>query len=139
MFVSTEELYTHLYPESIRAISGNDERLLLDALSAGEEEVRGYLHKFDLDKLFGAVGGERNALLVMRIKDVAVWHYINIAVPQIDYDDKRRRYEYSIAWLKGVQKGEIVPNFPPKEDDDGNKINTGGMLIGSNPKRGNHI
>lgn len=139
MFVEPQELYTHLYPESIHAISGTDERLLLDALSAATSEVKGYLHRFDLDKLFSATGDDRDALLVMRIKDVAIWYYINIANPQIDYNDRLLRYKYAIAWLEGVQREEIIPDFPKPTDDDGNETNSSQYAIGSNPKRDNHI
>ncbi|WP_165043742.1 DUF1320 domain-containing protein [Dysgonomonas sp. ZJ709] len=139
MFVEPSELYTHLYPESIAAISGDDERLLIDALSAGTSEVKGYLHAFDLDKLFSAQGTDRDSLLVMRVKDVAIWHYINIANPNINYADREKRYRYSIEWLKGVQKGDIVPDFPKQLDPNGDKINTSQFATGSNPKRDNHV
>lgn len=139
MFVSPNELYTHLYPESIDAISGENEGNLIDALSAAISEVRGYLHRFDLDKIFSTVGDQRDALLVMRIKDIGVWYYINIANPQVNYNDRLRRYDIAIAWLKGVQAGEIVPDFPKPEDPDGNIIDASQYAFGSNPKRDNHV
>lgn len=139
MFVTVDELYTHLYPESISAISGDDTRLLQSALSTGTAEVRGYLHKFDLDKLFGAAGDQRNDQLVMMVKDVALWHYINIANPGINYEDRLRRYQFQIATLKGIQKGDIIPDFPVVTDDDGNLVNNTGFKITSNPRRENHI
>jgi hypothetical protein len=139
MFVSPDEIYTHLYPESIKAISGNDERLLLSALSGAISEVKLYLSKYDTEKLFGTVGDERDALLIIWVKDVAVWHYINIANPNIDYEDKFRRYQYAISSLKNIQKGAAVPDFPLKEDANGNIENTSGILIGSNPKRTQHL
>lgn len=139
MFVDINELYTHLYPESIRAISGTDERLLLNALSTATSEVKLYLHKFDLEKLFNATGEQRNDLLLMWIKDVAVWHYINIANPNMDYEDKHRRYQYAIKSLKDIQRGDTIPDFPLKEDANGNAENSSGILIGSNPPRSNHV
>lgn len=139
MFITPDELYTHLYPESIEAISGDDERLLLDALSAGISEVKGYLHRFDLEKLFGAVGNDRDALLIMRVKDVAIWHYINITNPQIDYNDRLLRYKYAIKWLEGVQDEKINPDFPKPTDPDGNETNSSRYGFGSNHKRCNHI
>ena len=47
---------------------------------------------------------------------------------------EQRRYAAAIAWLKGVQKGDIVPDFPVPEEGDSE-----GIKIGSNPKRGNYI
>jgi hypothetical protein len=139
MFVNVDELYTHLYPESIDAISGNDERLLQTALSTGIAEVKTYLHKYDLDKLFGATGDDRNDQLVMIVKDVALWHYINIANPGINYEDRLMRYKFQIAVLQGIQKGELVPDFPVKTDPDGNPENNTGFRVTSNPRRDNHI
>lgn len=139
MFVSPDEIYTHLYPESVRAISGNDERLLLSALSGAISEVKLYLHKYDLEKLFATTGDKRDDLLLIWIKDVAVWHYINIANPNIDYEDRYRRYQFALGSLKDIQKGNAVPDFPLKEDENGNPENTSGIMIGSNPPRTQHI
>lgn len=139
MFVEPNEIYTHLYPETIKVISGNDERLLIDALSTATSEVRGYLHAFDLDALFSKTGADRDALLVTRIKDIAVWYYIRVANPNVDYEAWERIYKYAISSLKDIQRGDFVPDFPPKKDDEGNLQNTGGMRIGSNPRRGQHI
>ena len=139
MFVTPQELYTHLYEESVAAISGNDERLLASAISAAVGEVKGYLHKYDTDKLFGATGENRDALLLLWVKDVAVWHYINIANPGVDFEVRKTRYEYVRAILKDIQKEYYLPDFPRKTDGEGQPENTSGFRIGSNTKRKNHI
>ena len=139
MFVSPEEIYTHLYPESVTAIQGDDERMLQMAIDAAVAEASGYLHRFDKDKIFKAEPDDRNALLMYWVKDIAVWHYINIANPGVDWEVRERRYNAAIAWLKGVQKGDIVPDLPPATDDDGNAQNNTGWAMGSNPKRVQHI
>lgn len=139
MFVTPQELYTHLYEESITAISGNDERLLASAISAAVGEVKGYLHKYDTNKLFGATGDERDSLLLLWVKDVAVWHYINIANPGVDFEVRKTRYEYVRAILKDIQKEYYLPDFPRKTGADGQHQNTSGFRIGSNVKRKNHI
>lgn len=139
MFVTPQELYTHLYEESVAAISGNDERLLASAISAAVGEVKGYLHKYDTDKLFGATGDERDSLLLLWVKDVAVWHYINIANPGVDFEVRKTRYEYVRAILKDIQKEYYLPDFQRKTGGDGKIENTSGFRIGSNVKRKNHI
>jgi len=140
MFITAEELYTHLYDETINAISGADERLLLAAIKGAEQEAKGYLHAYDIDAVFTAADDDRDQLLVIWVKDMAVWHYINIARPAIDYDVRERRYNAAIAWLKGVQKGDIVPGFPlPVDPETGEEENTSPFSFGSNPKRGNYI
>jgi len=140
MFLSADEIYTHLFPETISAISGTDERLLLAAITGAISETKGYLSAFDIAAIFAKTGEERDALLLIWLKDIAVWHYIAIARPAVDYEVRETRYKAAIAWLKGVQKGDIVPpDFHIKTNPDGSEENTSGMLFGSNPKRGNYI
>lgn len=140
MFVSANEIYTHLYEETIAAISGTDERLLLAAISGAISEAKGYLHAYDKDAIFDQTGEDRDALLLIWIKDIAVFHYINIARPAVDYELRERRYNAAIAWLKGVQKGDIVPDFPrPVNSETQMEENTTGFRFGSNPRRTNHI
>lgn len=139
MFVQPEEIYTHLYPETIQTISGTDERLLTDAISAAISEVKGYLNAFDTEKLFSFIGDERDAMLILRIKDIAVWNYIRVANPNVDYEARERLYKYAISSLKDIQRGDFVPDFPLKKDEGGNIENRGGIKIGSNPRRGQHI
>jgi len=135
MYITLEELKTHLRDETIQAISGEDETLLTMAVTGAESEAKGYLHKFDLDVLFGKTGEQRDPLLCIWLKDIAVWHYINIANPGVDFAVRERRYLAAVSWLKGVQKGDIVPpGFPVPE-----LIDTSEISIGSNPRRGNHI
>ncbi len=140
MYLNIDEIYTHLYEETVEAISGSDERLLLAAISGAIGEARGYLAAFDREKIFSKAGDDRDPLLLIWLKDIAVWHYINIARPAVDYDIRERRYNAAIAWLKGVQKGDIVPDFPrPVDPVTAAEENTTGIKFSSNTKRGNYI
>lgn len=140
MYLDIDEIYTHLYEETVDAISGADERLLLAAISGAISEAKGYLHAFDLVEIFGRAGDERDPLLLIWLKDIAVWHYINIARPQVDFDVRERRYNAAIAWFKGVQKGDISPDFPrPVDPVTETEENTTGIKFSSNTKRGNYI
>jgi len=139
MYITTSELDSHLRDETKQAIEGAQTRLLIMAIKGAETEAKGYLHKYDINAIFEKTGEERDDLLLIWIKDIAVWHYINIANPGVDFAVRERRYNAAITWLKGVQKGDIVPDFPLPVDDEGNEENTTPFLIGSNPKRGNYI
>jgi len=132
--VSTSEIFTHLFSETVQAISDGDDRLLQMAIDAAIAEAKGYLHRYDVVKIFAVAGDDRNPLLVYWIKDIAVWHYINIANPGVDWKVRELRYNAAIAWLRGVQRGDIVPDLPAVEN-----TNTTGWSIGSNPKRVQHI
>jgi phage gp36-like protein len=139
MYITIEELFTHLYPEQVEAIQGDDERFLTAAVSGAIVQAKGYLHRYDIPRIFGATGDSRDPFLLIILKDIAVWHYINIANPNIDTAIREKRYNDATAWLRGVQKGDIIPDFPIPENPDGTDRNTTGFQIGSNPKRSNHI
>lgn len=139
MFITKEEIYTHLYPESIKSISGQDEDDLIFAMDAAIGEVKSHLHAYDTDKLFGAEGKDRNAYLLLLVKNIGVWHYINKANPNINYNDRLYRYEMAKKDLVDIQNGKSMPDFPKREDEQGNSIDTSGIMIGSNPKREQHI
>jgi phage gp36-like protein len=136
MYIAAEELNTHLNDESIEAISGDDETIITAAIDGAIAEVKGYLHNYDRTAIFQATGDDRNALLVIFAKDIAVWHYIALANAGIEYAKREKRYNAAVAWLKGVQAGEIVPDLPKPAPVEGQ---AGGYSWGSNPQRDNHI
>lgn len=136
MYITKAELSTHLYAEQFTAISGIDDTLITAAIDGATAEAKSYLHKFDVATEFAKTSTERNALLVIFVKDMAVWHYINLANPGIDLAIREKRYNSAIAWLKGVQAGEIVPDLALPTPVEGE---AGGFAWGSNTKRDNHI
>jgi len=136
MYITKAELGSHLYEDQFEAITGIDEVFINSAIDGAVAEAKGYLHKYDRDAIFNAAGSSRNALLVIFVKDIAVWHYINLANPGTDLKIRQDRYKADIAWLKSVPAGEVVPDLPELTPVDGV---AGSFAWGSNPKRGNHI
>ena len=140
MFITPEEHKTHLYEASVRLIQGDDETILLSAIDGAEEEARGYLSRYDREAIFGAVGAARHPLLLIYVKDIAVWHFITLCNAGADLDFRRIRYERAIDWLRAVQRGDVSPTLPIlDEDGDGLPDGPGEYLYGSNPKRENHF
>ena len=95
-----------------------------------------------MPKIFGTEGDERNALLLIFVKDIAVWHFINLCNAGTDLQLRQDRYERAVAWLKSVQRSEIKPNLPVMEDADGDgkpDPAAGEYIFGSNPKRSQHF
>lgn len=130
MFLSIQELSSHLRIESIYAIIRNDETIALAAIDGAIAEAKGYLTRFDVDALFSATDDNRHKLLLIFVKDIAAWHLINIVNPNIDIKLRKERYERAIAWLKDVQAGIVQPDFPVKSDTTDNQI----IRYGSNEK-----
>ncbi len=140
MYLSPSELSSHLYRESLDTISREDEAPILAAIDAAIAEARGYLTAYDTAALFSATGEERNALLLLFVKDIAVWHFVNLCNAGTDLDLREKRYDRAISWLRQVQKGEVVPDFPILDkDEDGKPDGAGAYIYGSNPKRTQHI
>jgi len=135
MFLTPEELKTHLYGENVDAITRDDDTIVTAAVDGAISEAKGYLGDYNTDTIFGATGTNRNALLLIFVKDIAVWHLINLSNPGIDFDLRQKRYDAAIAWLKGVQKGNITPDLTKNEITE---TNPGSISYGSNPKRIQH-
>lgn len=139
-FITPEELETHLYKESIEVIDRDDVTILVAAIDAAIEEAYGYLGAYDRTKIFGAQGGSRNALLLLFIKDIAVWHFVNLCNAGTELELRQDRYDRAVSWLRQVQKGDVKPNLPiVDEDGDGKPDGAGEYLFGSNQKRKQHF
>lgn len=139
-FITPEELETHLYKESIEVISREDTTILSAAIDAAVQEAYGYLGAYDREKIFEATGSQRNALLLIFVKDIAVWHFVNLCNAGTDLKLRQDRYERAVAWLRQVQKSDIKPNLPViDEDGDGKPDAAGEYIHGSNPKRNQHF
>lgn len=139
MYISIDELKTHLHSENISVIANDDDTILVAALDAAVEEAKGYLSAFDKEKIFSAEGNKRNSLLLIFVKDIAVWHFVNLCNAGTDLRLRQDRYERAIDWLKNVQKGNISPDLPVLDKDEDGQPDVNMYAYGSNPKRKQHI
>jgi Protein of unknown function (DUF1320). len=128
---------THLYAENISVIQRDDDTILTAAIQGAIVEAKGYLKAYDLDKVFSMSGEERNPLLLIFVKDIATWHFLVLCNAGHELKLRQDRYDRAIAWLRGVQKGDIDPDLPVKDNENGQ--GTGIIKFGSNPKRGQHF
>ncbi|HMM16301.1 MAG TPA: DUF1320 family protein [Petrimonas sp.] len=137
-YITTNELQTHLYAENVDVISRQDDTIVQAAIDAAIAEAKGYLMAFDVKTEFEKTKTDpdtRNALLLIFIKDIAVWHFVNLCNAGTDLQLRQDRYERAIDWLKSVQKGNVTPDLPALPDE----TKTGIILFSSNPKRNNHF
>lgn len=138
-FLTVSELYTHLYQEVIDEISRNDATKADTAIDAATEEAKGYLTSYDTDAIFNATGDGRNPILLLYVKDIAVWHFINLANPNVDMQLRLERYEKAVKWLEKVQAGISNPSLPlPAAPSDGTPLENF-MKWGSEPPRNNYF
>lgn len=140
-YLELHELYTHIYEENADTISRGDDTIPLAAIDAAVSEAKGYLGRFDTDNIFGARGKQRDALLLVFVKDLASWHFVNLCNAGVDMDLREKRYDRAVEWLKAVQKGNVTPDLPEKQQsgDTSGKSAIGPIVFGSNRKRDNHF
>ncbi len=138
MYLTVEELYTHLHDEIVDVISRETEAIPLAAIDAAVAEARSYLHDYDTNAIFSAEGDARNALLLLFVKDIAVWHFVNLGNACIDLELREKRYDSAVNWLRLVQKGDLSPDLPAKTAEPGSDV-VGKIHFNSNPKREQHF
>lgn len=133
MFLSNEEMKTHLHQEDVDVISRGDDTLMTAAIDTAMQEAKGYLSKYDKAVIFETTGKSRNALLLTFLKDIAAWHFLVICNAGSDYKIRQDRYDRAVSWLKAVQRGDISPDLPAAETDKGT------IIFGSNEQKGQHF
>lgn len=122
-----------MYDELIDAITREDPTMVKVAIDAAIGEAVGYLSEYDTETIFAKTGTERPEPLLTFIKDMSVWHLIAIANPGTEMKTRRDRYERAVEWLKGVNRGDVVPTLPRKASTNAR------FAIQSNTKRTNHF
>lgn len=136
MFLSPSELSSHMYEGVMDAISENDDTKVMTAINAAISEAKGYLSRYDTTALFDLEAEARDPILLLYIKDMAVWHFIALANPNIDYEARQNRYEAAILWFGKIQAGRVVPAGWPYASEATEKQTY--FLFGSNPRRNSH-
>lgn len=108
-FLTVSDLYTHIYEETVNAITNNDTSKLQEAIDAATQEAMGYMSRFDFYTILSQQGTNRDPVLMLYMKDIAKWHFIVIANPNLDYECAENRYKSAVRWLEKVQDGRFIP------------------------------
>ncbi len=137
-YLQNHELTSHLHEEVMEEIDRQDDSKLTTAIAAAISEMRGYLSFYDVPVILATTGTAREPILLLYTKDIAVWHFIQLANPNVDMELRKIRYDRAIQWLKDVQKGIIVPNLPILTNAD-ETMQTGKIKFGSNKQRNTHF
>lgn len=133
----TTDFNTHLYTEIINTISRDSDAVLETAIQASENEAKGYLGQYDIEELFNRTGANRDPVLLMYLKDMAVWHFIVVANPSVDIEYRRDRYKDAKDWLIRIQAGKVTPvgwNYANNATEPVSEIQ-----VTSSPKRETHF
>lgn len=138
MYISKEELKTHLYDYQVEQISEGDDSVVTAAIDTGVAEVKSYLaNRYDVETIFAAEGDQRSSLVVEAVKVCAVWHLLMLSNVDAEYERYEKAYERTISYLKEVAEGLLTPDLPYKETADGSPAGT--IQIASQTKFQHHI
>jgi phage gp36-like protein len=115
-----------------------DVDIVSKAINAAISETKSYLSRYDRTKLFDGTVTDEN--LKDKVKDIACWHLIKLANPNIDVAMFRTAYEDAIAWLKDIQRGVADPEgwLYPTDDSATDFDENTAVKLYSNTKRTNH-
>ncbi|NJN27162.1 MAG: DUF1320 family protein [Cyclobacteriaceae bacterium] len=114
--ITIEDLNTHLRNESVAVISREDPAIAFAALQAAVTEAKGYMGAYDVETIFTQIGQFRNPLLLTWLKDMAVWHFVNLCNATTDLDLREKRYDRAVSWFKELQKGNVTIDLPKLTD-----------------------
>ena len=114
--ITLEDLNTHLRNESVAVISREDPAIAYAAMQAAVAEAKGYMGAYDVESVFGQIGQYRNPLLLTWLKDMAVWHFVNLCNATTGLDLREKRYDRAISWFRELQKGNVSIDLPKLTD-----------------------
>lgn len=133
MFVNPEEIRTHLADYQVEQITRGDESIVISAIDAAIAEVKAYIaSRYDVTKIFSAVGADRSPLIIIHVKNIAVWNLVRLANTDAIFEQYRQAYSDSVDFLTKVADGRLVPDLPYRSSDSGAAPGT--IQISSNTK-----
>lgn len=130
MFITKEDLATHIYPEGMATISREDDKHIEEAILSAIQEASLYLSRYNTQAIFEAVDPERANYtnLITYIKDIAKWHFIAVANVTVDLELAELRYDRAIKALMQISR-TTIPGWPLLHEDSNRPFSSG-----SNPK-----
>lgn len=129
MFLEKDELKSVIYQYQIDQITEDDDDIAFMCITAAEDEVKSYLRPgnkkdwqdgrplYDVDAIFSKTGTDRNSLLLEMTKNVAIWYVVRLCNVDMQFENIKDRYDRAIAWLKDVNKGNVILDLPLLDED----------------------
>lgn len=141
-YLTLDMLKTHMRAEIIDKISREDDEIPETAITAAIAEAKSYLGKYNLTKLFDDADTEfiGDPNLLMKVKDLACYHLVKLANPNVNYQVFRTAYEDAIIWFQNIMKGQMDPDgwIYKTDDADTTRAEGQGFYSTSNTKKTHH-
>ncbi|MEG1936988.1 MAG: phage protein Gp36 family protein [Rikenellaceae bacterium] len=119
MFINKYDLKSVVELYQIEEYTGGDDVHLDMAINTAIEEVRGYLSRYDTDKIFSASGSQRSPLVLEITKIVTLYYMAQKCNVDIVFENVKSRYDNAIKKLLDINKGVLNPGFPTIKNTDG--------------------
>lgn len=133
MFVTKEEIKTHLYDYQVEQITEGDDTIVESAIAAAVGEVRAYLaNRYDTERIFSQRGSSRSELIVAHVKTIACYRLLLLCNVDAIYERYQTAYDHSVEFLRKVADGLLSPDLPYRPSVSGRPAGT--IQIDSNPK-----
>lgn len=150
MFLEIDELRSVMYSYQLETIIENDNTIAVMAINSAVSEMKSYLNPsnqkqwndgrpmYDVNKIFSAQDGDRDALILELCKDIALYRICRLANVDIIHEHVKERYDRAIDWLEKVAglKGAptLTPDLPTIESDGEAGSTKKPFRYGSRPK-----
>jgi len=134
MYLIKSDLQLSIEQALLEALDfSQDASVITTACNQAVGQLRSYLStKYDIDTELGKTAANRNEMLLMIAKDLAIYHIWTYVDPTSIPGARRDRYTAAIDYLKGAQLGTVVINITAA-------VTTYSPITGgSNNKRSNH-
>lgn len=119
-FLTFNDYKTLIKDDVIQAVMDNDRKILLEAEMMAQQEMESYLNqRFVVAQIFNKIGEERNALILMYMIDITLYHIHARINPKFMPDIRKERYEVALTWLDKVSRGQLSPDLPLITNSDG--------------------
>lgn len=134
-FIELSDYDASIHRDILDALTRNDEAIVEICEDRAITEMRGYLAgRYDCDKIFSAIGNDRNQLVLMMLLDITVYHIFCIHNPQKLSQMRKDRYDRAVEWMKAVKRGMSIDAAPLLEKEE----RKSSYEMHSNRKRVNH-
>lgn len=134
-FIELSDYDASIHRDILDALTRNDEAIVEICEDRAITEMRGYLAgRYDCDKIFSAIGNDRNQLVLMMLLDITVYHIFCIHNPQKLSQMRKDRYDRAVEWMKAVKRGMSIDGAPLLEKEE----RKSSYEMHSNRKRVNH-
>lgn len=133
-YLTPAELDAVIYQYQLTQITEGEITIQEDAINAAIQEVKSYLNPndqrqwqdgrqlYDVEAIFSAEGTDRNQLVLLHTKIIAVYYITVLSNVDIIQDDFIKRYDRTISYMKDVRDGKMSIHALPVLDPETNDI-----------------